>query len=230
MDELYDFLATLFDYQQIQIKNKEIIIDMGSIGSNMYHCIITHETHSKYVIFYDMNGVNVNKDSYNSNEELKTIITLFQESALKDPVSGDDKFDDLKVDDLITHIKTPPTNSKFKFKILTYGCRNFNPEYLNTDFEFDVSKYCSHFPDTVTSIKYCRGTDELIQKMVIMGTAFHQTINRMITAIEKNKPRRIGIYCSHGKHRSVAFAELLKKYYYPRISIQHMCIKATHNR
>jgi len=35
----------------------------------------------------------------------------------------------------------------------------------------------------------------------------------MITMIEIENPRAIGFLCNHGKHRSVGWAELIKKYY-----------------
>lgn len=34
----------------------------------------------------------------------------------------------------------------------------------------------------------------------------------------------IGIICNYGKHRSVAWAELLKKLYYPKSNIKHIGI------
>ena len=35
----------------------------------------------------------------------------------------------------------------------------------------------------------------------------------------------IGINCAKGRHRSVAAAELLKRYYYPSAVVEHLTIK-----
>ena len=51
---------------------------------------------------------------------------------------------------------------------------------------------------------------------------FDLIIEKIITEIETNNPKTIGIYCNYGKHRSVAFAELLKELYYTNSKITHI--------
>ena len=41
--------------------------------------------------------------------------------------------------------------------------------------------------------------------------------------IEINNPKTIGFYCNHGKHRSVGWAEMIKKYYYENAKVKHLC-------
>jgi len=224
MEELYEFLLEQYDYSDIDVKNKEIIVDIGIIGTNTYHMYLTL-LEENTVSFSDMNGIVVSKAKWQTHVELKNIIEGFRESASSKPSTGDSEFDDIDIDDLMKQVKILKTSSNLKFKIFTYGCRNFNPVELNADLVYDVSKYRSHFPQSVTSVRYYRGTDELIQKMIVLGDAFQQILSGMIDNIEDSRPAIISIYCSHGKHRSVAFAELLKKYYYPKASIKHLCIR-----
>jgi RNase adaptor protein for sRNA GlmZ degradation len=53
---------------------------------------------------------------------------------------------------------------------------------------------------------------------------FDLIMEKIITEIETNNPQSIGIYCNYGKHRSVGWAELLKKLYYNNSVVKHMGI------
>jgi RNase adaptor protein for sRNA GlmZ degradation len=46
-------------------------------------------------------------------------------------------------------------------------------------------------------------------------------IEKIINQIENNNLKEISFVCNHGKHRSVGFAEILKKYYYINSIICH---------
>ena len=39
-----------------------------------------------------------------------------------------------------------------------------------------------------------------------------------------NKPAKIGFFCNHGKHRSVGWAEIIKKHYYHNANIRHLTL------
>jgi hypothetical protein len=230
MDELYDFLTNeWFSYEMVQIKNKKIIVELGCIGSNIYHAIVEHDL--KNIDIYDLNGRQVLFTQYKTFEDIKITIQTFIDSVnvTKQIVTSDKDFDDIDLDDIMSMVvtKTKETTTitdNHKFKIYTYGCKNYNPSDLKMNRVYDVSQYISYIPSNFGSMRYYRGTDMIIQKMIATGGAFSQTIQDIVLDIEKNKPHTIGICCSHGKHRSVSFAELLKKYYYPDAIITHLCI------
>ena len=46
-------------------------------------------------------------------------------------------------------------------------------------------------------------------------------IKKIIEEIETNNTTKISFFCNHGKHRSVGWTEILKKYYYPNSIIKH---------
>jgi hypothetical protein len=69
-----------------------------------------------------------------------------------------------------------------------------------------------------------RGTDEIIQKCLEAGSGFEFVMNCIVTSIEKNNYKVIGIYCTAGHHRSVGVVELLKKHIYPNAKIKHLHI------
>ena len=46
-------------------------------------------------------------------------------------------------------------------------------------------------------------------------------LTKFTTKIETNNSTEISFFCNHGKHRSVGWAEIFKKYYYPNSIIKH---------
>jgi RNase adaptor protein for sRNA GlmZ degradation len=50
-------------------------------------------------------------------------------------------------------------------------------------------------------------------------------IEMIVTEIETNDYENIGFVCNYGKHRSVGWAELLRKLYFPESSIKHHNLK-----
>ena len=115
MDKLYDVLITIFDYDNLHIKNKYIMVDMGFIGNNSYHIEITNTTAN----FYDLNGRLVATHDYDDTDQLVVIITTFSDDATKKPTAGDDEIDNITVDEIISNIKLPDRKTD-KIKIYTF--------------------------------------------------------------------------------------------------------------
>lgn len=218
MEDLYSLLIEKYSLESILWKNKYLLYDMGT-----YHAFIYTEPDKK-VEFYNLNGVLETMETYQTNQDLISILDIFKENKEND--SSNLEFDELDLDTMIEEIdiKTP-FNSHYKFKIYTYGCRNYNPSEYKFDLTFDLSKYRSYIPKSFQSFKYYRGTDTVIQKMIVKGYTYEYVINKIIKEIEENKPVSIGIFCSHGKHRSVGMAEILKNYYYRKVIINHLCLQ-----
>jgi len=71
------------------------------------------------------------------------------------------------------------------------------------------------------------GTGIRVQRqsaILSQGQEFAALAYVTIEAIETHNPQRIGIYCKNGKHRSVGFAELLRRYMYPNAIVLHHCL------
>ena len=87
------------------------------------------------------------------------------------------------------------------------------------EISFDLTKFT-----TKTDIKDVRlfdGRDNEIQNSIIQHPLFTELIQKIIEEIEINNSNEISFFCNHGKHRSVGWAEILKKYYYPNSIIKH---------
>jgi RNase adaptor protein for sRNA GlmZ degradation len=65
------------------------------------------------------------------------------------------------------------------------------------------------------------GRDKQIQKRICRASAFDFLLRTTIKHIEGDDLKRISVNCSRGKHRSVAFAEILRDYYYPKAKVLH---------
>ena len=62
---------------------------------------------------------------------------------------------------------------------------------------------------------------EEMKKFKIQHPLFAELLQKIIEEIEMNNSTEISFFCNHGKHRSVGWAEILKKYYYPNSIIKH---------
>jgi hypothetical protein len=92
---------------------------------------------------------------------------------------------------------------------------------MKYDIVFDARVIVSRKPSGTHNL---RGTDEIIQKEMESGTNYETVVRRIVNSIETTGHRVIGIYCTAGHHRSVALAELIKKYLYPDAKITHLHI------
>ena len=104
-------------------------------------------------------------------------------------------------------------------QIYTWGIKKYS--YDQCDVVFDATLFNTKIDVDVKSLT---GLDEVIQTSVINHPMFDIIIEKILTYIEEKKPKSIGFICNYGKHRSVAFAEILKKLYYPKSNINHLCL------
>ena len=111
-------------------------------------------------------------------------------------------------------------NRERVIKIYTWGIKKTTG--IQTDITFDLTTFQTKI-DPSLDIHSLNGLSEEIQNSIILHPKFIDIITRIITMIEIEKPRTIGFFCNHGKHRSVGWAELIKKYYYTNAKIKHFC-------
>jgi RNase adaptor protein for sRNA GlmZ degradation len=103
-----------------------------------------------------------------------------------------------------------------KLTIYSWGImRHAEPK---CEISFDLTKFTTK---TTKDIKLVDGRDEEIQNSIIRHPLFSELIKKIIEEIETNNSREISFFCNHGKHRSVGWTEIVKKYYYPNSIIRH---------
>ena len=117
---------------------------------------------------------------------------------------------------VITKINENNINKNRNLSIFTWGIKKH--EAVECDILFDATLFSTK---TNVDVKDLTGLDEIIQTSIINQPMFDLIIEKIITEIESNNPKSIGIYCNYGKHRSVGWAELLKKLYYNKSIINH---------
>ena len=102
-------------------------------------------------------------------------------------------------------------------KIYSWGIlRHAEPK---CEISFDLTKFTTK--TDIKDVKLFDGRDTEIQNSIIQHPLFTELLHKIIEEIETNNPREISFFCNHGKHRSVGWAEILKKYYYPNSIIKH---------
>ncbi len=87
------------------------------------------------------------------------------------------------------------------------------------EISFDLTKFITK--TDIKDIKLFDGRYEEIQNSIIQHPLFTELIKKIIEEIETNNSKKISFFCNHGKHRSVGWTEILKKYYYPNSIIKY---------
>jgi hypothetical protein len=68
------------------------------------------------------------------------------------------------------------------------------------------------------------GRSSQVQAGIAQDPKFNKIIQDIVESIETENMRCISIACTKGRHRSVAVAELLKSWFYPRAVVIHLTI------
>ena len=103
-----------------------------------------------------------------------------------------------------------------KLTIYSWGImRHAEPK---CEISFDLTKFTTK--TNIKDIKLVDGRDVEIQNSIIQHPLFTELLHKIIEEIETNNSREISFFCNHGKHRSVGWTEILKKYY-PKSIIKH---------
>lgn len=111
----------------------------------------------------------------------------------------------------------PLADPSRKLTIYSWGRRiHANPQ---CDVTFDLV----HFRSEYEKRDICKsdGTDLTIQECMRSHRYYGELMNVVIRTIEMHQPSTVSFACSWGKHRSMAFAELLKSEYYPKARLRH---------
>ena len=128
------------------------------------------------------------------------------------------EIDKIKIlDNLPTKINDINININRLLNIYSWGIKK-DKKSVKCDIIFDASLFSAKIN---TDVKMLTGLNEIVQQGIINHPKFDIILEMMLTEIETNDYQKIGIICNYGKHRSVGFAELLKKIYYPKSVINH---------
>lgn len=74
-------------------------------------------------------------------------------------------------------------------------------------------------------LRTMNGTTDKVQMNVASCSLFPRWLEMVCNKIETSALQTISINCTKGRHRSVAAAEILKKFYYPRAEVRHVDIR-----
>ena len=126
-----------------------------------------------------------------------------------------DNFDYNKI--VLDSIKDVIYDKNRKLTIYSWGIMKHDEP--KCEISFDLTQFTTK--TNIKDIKLVDGRDEEIQNSIIQHPLFSELIKKIIEEIETNNSREISFFCNHGKHRSVGWTEILKKYYYPNSIIKH---------
>ena len=107
--------------------------------------------------------------------------------------------------------------------IYSWGVKKDKKE-VDCDIIFDLRKFQTKIDEDI-DVHTINGLNNIIQNSIILHPKFLELIEIVIKHIEIENPKEIAFICNHGKHRSVGWAELLRKLYYKKATIKHLCRK-----
>jgi hypothetical protein len=74
-------------------------------------------------------------------------------------------------------------------------------------------------------LRTLNGTSDQIQRNVASCSLFPRWLGMACNKVETSMLHTISINCTKGRHRSVAAAEIMKKFYYPNAEVRHIDIR-----
>jgi len=150
-----------------------------------------------------------------SSKKIKLIYDLYENDY--DGFEQDTKINDFDYNKiLLDSIKDVVYDKNRNLTIYSWGImRHDEPK---CEISFDLTKFTTK--TNIKDIKLVDGRDVEIQNSIIQHPLFTKLLHKIIEEIETNNSREISFFCNHGKHRSVGWTEILKKYY-PNSIIKH---------
>ena len=103
-----------------------------------------------------------------------------------------------------------------ELNIYTWGIKKHKCD--RCDIIFDATLLTAKINKDVRNVN---GKNDIVKQSIINHPKFDIMIETILTNIENDEPLNVGFICNYGKHRSVAFAEVLKMLYYPNAKITH---------
>lgn len=119
------------------------------------------------------------------------------------------------------NLKKIKINTKRDIIIYTWGIFNRKtcPYEFQQNFNLCSIIYRAH---NLLKFRIKTGMDKEFQDNFLNNQKFKQYLFHIVETIENKNFSCISINCYYGIHRSVAMANILKKYFYPRAKIYHL--------
>lgn len=152
------------------------------------------------------------------SKKIKLIYDLYENNNFYYGFEQETKIDNFDYNKIVLDsIKDVIYDKNRKLTIYSWGImKHHEPK---CEISFDLTQFTTK--TNIKDIKLVDGRDEEIQNSIIQHPLFSELIKKIIEEIETNNSREISFFCNHGKHRSVGWTEILKKYYYPKSIIKH---------
>ena len=123
------------------------------------------------------------------------------------------------LNNLPTIINDVNINVNRPLTIYTWGIKK-DRKNVECNIIFDLTKFQTKINKDI-DVQTINGLSDIIQDSIIYHPKFIELVENVVQNIETENPTEIAFICNHGKHRSVAWAELLKKLYYNKAVIKH---------
>ena len=125
------------------------------------------------------------------------------------------------IDDVLKNLPNNPLINRNRLLLInTWGIKKMDG--VKCDIVFDLRNFQTKL-DIHLDVHSLNGFSKEIQDSIILHPKFLELIDKVVSVIEQDNPMSIGFFCNHGKHRSVGWAELIKKYYYNKAKVKHLC-------
>jgi RNase adaptor protein for sRNA GlmZ degradation len=152
-----------------------------------------------------------------SSKKIKLVYELYENDCAYDGFEQGEQTDNDYHKILLNSRNNIIYNKNRKLIIYSWGIlRHTEPK---CEISFDLTKFTTK--TDIKNVKLFDGRDDEIQKSIIQHPLFTELLHKIIEEIETNNSIEISFFCNHGKHRSVGWTEILKKYYYPNSIIKH---------
>ena len=139
-----------------------------------------------------------------------------------DQLDDDQNEPGFDAEDELTNLTLPDIdhNDTRKLIIYTWGrkMRKKQPEASQKNFNAAIL----NGKRKDVNLKKLDGRSEEVQQVVVKCKMFPSFVLGVVENVEKENLTCISVNCSKGRHRSVAGALLLKKYYYPEAEVIHL--------
>ena len=107
--------------------------------------------------------------------------------------------------------------------IYSWGVKK-DKKVVDCDLIFDLRKFQTKI-DKDLNVHKLTGMSPVIQDSIVLHPKFLELAETILTHVESENPSDIAFICNHGKHRSVGWAELLRKLFCVKASVKHLCRK-----
>ena len=125
----------------------------------------------------------------------------------------------------MVHSDRARSNQARQLLIYSWGQKHRLCDEPPCNLTFDLTSFHTEFERR--DFKREDGRSEAIQQSMRDHPGFDVLMARVVASIERQQPAAVSFMCTWGRHRSVAWAEILKRDYYPRATVKHLRLAAT---